>query len=188
MNSDPRNSKYKVSPADHPRPDPVQCSLPLCDSVPEPEVPEMSRIGRIPKYRVALVREKSIPWPSRQFHNSRDVWEFGKTLTKTTDREQFWALMLDRKNSLIGVNLVAQGSLSETVVVPREVLKPAILLSSAALVVLHNHPSGDPTPSPEDRSCTARLTEACNLVGIRLLDHVIIGQSDYFSFTDAQMT
>ncbi len=186
MNPALNKSKYNLSPVAETQPSPVQAGLPLCGGLlPQREVPVMSRI---PKYRVALVREKSISWHSRKFANSRHVFEFGRELIEGSDREQFWALMLDRKNSLIGVNLVAQGSLSETVVVPREVIKPAILLNSAALVVLHNHPSGDPTPSPEDRSCTARLTEACNVVGIRLLDHVIIGQSDYFSFTDAQMS
>jgi DNA repair protein RadC len=143
-------------------------------------------MNRIPRYHVALIREKSVPWPSRRFSGSQNVWEFGKQLTETADREQFWALMLDCKNQLIGVNLVSQGTLSASVVSPREVLKPAILLNSAAIVVLHNHPSGDPTPSAEDRDCTKTLREACKVIGIRFLDHVIIGESHYFSFSDAQ--
>jgi DNA repair protein RadC len=69
---------------------------------------------------------------------------------------------------------------------PREVLKPAILLSAAGIVVLHNHPSGDPSPSQEDRDCTERLVAACRVVGISLLDHVIIGESNFFSFSDAE--
>ena len=140
----------------------------------------------IPKYQVVLVREKGIPWPTRKLTGSQHVWEFGKRLTENADREQFWALMLDTKNNLIGVNLVSQGSLSASVVCPREVLKPAILLNSAAIVVLHNHPSGDPAPSKEDRDCTIRLKSACDVVGIRLLDHVVIGESGYFSFLDAE--
>jgi DNA repair protein RadC len=143
-------------------------------------------MSRIPRYYVALVREKSVPWPSRKFTSGQDVWEFGKQLTENTDREQFWALMLDTKNSLIGVSLVSQGSLSSAVVHPREVLKAAILLSAAAIVVLHNHPSGDPVPSSEDRECTNRLAEACKVVGIKLLDHVIVGEADYFSFADTR--
>ena len=67
-------------------------------------------MNRIPKYRVALV-EKSIPWQARKFSGSQSVWEFGKQLTEDADREQFWALMLDSKNKLIGVNLVSQGSI-----------------------------------------------------------------------------
>ena len=76
-------------------------------------------MNRIPKYQVALIREKGIPWPSRKFSSSQNVWEFGKQLTENTDREQFWALMLDSKNGLIGVNLVSQGSLSSSIVHPR---------------------------------------------------------------------
>lgn len=143
-------------------------------------------MNRIPRYQVALIREKTIPWQTRRLSNSRSVWEFGKHLTQSTDREQFWALMLDTKNCLIGVHLVSQGSLSSSIVHPREVLKAAILMSAAAVVVLHNHPSGDPAPSREDRDCTTRLSEACNIVGIRLLDHIIVGELDYFSFTDTQ--
>ena len=146
----------------------------------------MPDMNRIPKYHVALVREKSIPWPARRFSNGKDVWEFGKQLTASADREQFWALMLDTKNSLIGVSLISQGSLSSAVVHPREVLKAAILLSAAAIVVLHNHPSGDPVPSSEERECTNRLAEACKVVGIKLLDHVVVGEADYFSFADTR--
>ena len=141
---------------------------------------------RIPRYQIALVKEKSIPWTIRKFSNGRDVWEFGKELTESADREQFWAVMLDSKHNLIGVNLVSQGSLSSSIVHPREVLKPAILLSAAAIVTIHNHISGDPAPSCEDRDCTDRLTEACKVVGISLLDHVIVGATDYYSFSDAQ--
>jgi DNA repair protein RadC len=162
----------------------MRLDVPLCGLWQAGEVLEMNRI---PKYRIALVREKSIPWQARIFSGSQSVWKFGKQLTEDADREQFWALMLDSKNKLIGINLVSQGSLSSSIVHPREVLKPAILLSAAAIVVLHNHPSGDPVPSDEDRACTTRLTEACNVVGIRLLDHIIIvGESDFFSFSDSQ--
>jgi len=143
-------------------------------------------MNKVPRYQIALVRKKSIPWPSIKFSGSHNVWEFGKQLTETADREQFWALMLDAKNMLIGVNLVSQGTLSASLVSPREVLKPAILLNSAAIVVFHNHPSGDPNPSVEDKQCTSLLRAACEVVGIRFLDHVIIGESEYFSFSDTQ--
>ncbi len=161
----------------------VQLRLPLCGLSQERKVTAMNRI---PRYQIALVREKNIPWPARKFSGSQSVWEFGKHLTESADREQFWALLLDSKHSLIGVNLVSQGSLSSVDVHPREVLKAAILLSAAAIVVLHNHPSGDPAPSSEDRECTDQLAEACKVVGIRLLDHVIVGEVGYFSFADTR--
>ncbi len=183
MNPALKKSRHKPSPVTEPQSEPVQPDLPLCELVQQREMPVMSRI---PKYRVALVREKSLPWPSRRLAASQSVWEFGKQLTESADREQFWALMLDTKNSLIGVSLISQGSLSSAIVHPREVLKAAILLSAAAIVVLHNHPSGDPAPSSEDRECTDQLAEACKVVGIRLLDHVIVGEVGYFSFADTR--
>jgi DNA repair protein RadC len=83
--------------------------------------------------------------------------------------------LLDRKNRVIGINTVAIGSLTASVVHPREVMKPAILSNAAAIILCHNHPSGDPQPSQEDRVLTQRLVEAGKLLGISVLDHLIIG-------------
>jgi DNA repair protein RadC len=77
------------------------------------------------------------------------------------------------------------GSLSTSVVHPREVFAPAVKDSSAAILFLHNHPSGDPAPSREDRECTSRLCQAGKILGIRVLDHIVLGFDDYFSFADA---
>ncbi len=93
--------------------------------------------------------------------------------------------MLDSKNLVIGLNVVSVGSLSASIVHPREVLKPAILCNSAALVLVHGHPSGDPTPSQEDIRMTERINKACEILGIKLLDHVIIGNPDSYSFQNA---
>jgi DNA repair protein RadC len=105
-----------------------------------------------------------------------------------TDREHFVILMLDQKNQVIGINTVSIGSLSASVVHPREVYKPAILSNCAALILGHNHPSGDPQPSREDRAITQRLKEAGALLGINVLDHLVIGaEGRYFSFADENM-
>jgi len=93
--------------------------------------------------------------------------------------------MLDSKNRLIGINMVSQGSLSASIVSSREAYKPAIISSSAAVIFVHAHPSGDPAPSREDRDCTARLVKAGEILGIRVLDHIIIGDVDFYSFADA---
>ncbi len=93
-------------------------------------------------------------------------------------------LLLDRKNRVIGINTVSVGSLSSAVVHPREVFKPAILSNAAALIFGHNHPSGDPAPSPEDRVLTKRLVEGGKLLGIQVLDHIIVGDGRYYSFAD----
>jgi DNA repair protein RadC len=92
-----------------------------------------------------------------------------------TDREHFVCLMLDTKNRLIGINTVSVGILDSSIVHPREVFKPAIISNAASIVVGHNHPSGDPSPSVEDTRITKRLSEAGEIIGIDLMDHIVIG-------------
>ena len=141
---------------------------------------------RIPRQRISLVRDGSLLSSWRIFSSSRQVFEFAREqLFADVDREQFWVAMLDSKNRLIGINMVSQGSLSASIVSGREAYKPAIISNSAAVIFMHAHPSGDPAPSREDRDCTARLVKAGEILGIRVLDHIICGESDYFSFADA---
>jgi len=99
-------------------------------------------------------------------------------------QEQFRVLLLDSKHRVRRHVLVAQGGLNAAIVHPREVLRPAILSAAAALVLAHNHPSGDPEPSDEDLRLTARFGEACRLMGIELLDHVILGDGEYTSLKE----
>lgn len=106
----------------------------------------------------------------------------GKTLAKA-DREHFLVVLLSTKNHVLAVELVSLGSLSASIVHPREVFKPAIVQSAAAVAFVHNHPSGDTTPSPEDIELTRRLARAGELLGIRVLDHVIVGD-DYTSLRE----
>jgi DNA repair protein RadC len=101
------------------------------------------------------------------------------------DREQFWVLLLNGKNRAIGLNLVSVGALTAALVHPREVMKPAILGNAAAVVLVHNHPSGDPAPSTEDLALTQRLCAAGELLGIRVLDHIVVGHDGaYCSLAD----
>lgn len=93
-------------------------------------------------------------------------------------------LLLDRKNQIIGINTVSIGSLTASVVHPREVWKPAILCNAVAIICGHNHLSGDPEPSHEDRAITKRLVDLGKMLGIEVLDHVIVGDERYFSFAD----
>lgn len=99
-------------------------------------------------------------------------------------REQFKVLLLDTRNQVRRVSTISVGSLTESIVHPREVFREAIRHSSAALIAVHNHPSGDPTPSPEDVQVTQRLCEAGRVVGIELLDHVVIGDGRYVSLKE----
>ena len=144
---------------------------------------------RIPRQRISLVRDGSLLSRWKIFSNSKQVFDFAREqLFADVDREQFFVFMMDSKNRLIGVNMVSRGTLSVTAVSAREVYKPAIIANSAAAIICtHAHPSGDPAPSREDRACTARLVAAGSILGIRLLDHVIVGDGGYFSFADEGM-
>jgi len=147
---------------------------------------ESTRTYRIPRQRLSLIRDGSLQSTWKRFSNSLEAFLFAQEqLYADADREQFHVLLLDGKNRLIGVNLVSQGSLSTSVVCPREVFKAAILANSAAIIMTHNHPSGCPEPSQEDRNCTSRLCEAGKVLGIRVLDHIVVGQEVFFSFADS---
>ncbi|MGM0471350.1 MAG: RadC family protein [Bacillota bacterium] len=100
-------------------------------------------------------------------------------------REHFITLLLDTKNQVLAIEEVSVGSLSNSVVHPREVFKSAIKRSSAAIIVAHNHPSGNPEPSSADIAITKRLQEAGKIIGIEVLDHLIIGNEDYISLKES---
>lgn len=108
--------------------------------------------------------------------------------TLDADKEHFVVLCLNNKNRLNGFKVISTGSLTASLVHPREVYRAALGLCAAALVFCHNHPSGEPAPSPEDVDITRRLKEVGELMGIRVLDHVVIGAGNtYFSFSDRGM-
>ena len=96
-------------------------------------------------------------------------------------KEAFLCACLDAKHKPIGIETVSIGSLQGSIVHPREVFRPAVILAAAAIVICHNHPSGDPKPSYEDESVTDRLKEAGRILGIPLLDHIILGDDRYWS-------
>jgi DNA repair protein RadC len=121
----------------------------------------------------------------QRFSNSRDLYQRYRAHFLPLIKEHFMALHLNTKNQLIRESLISIGSLSSSVVHPREVFAPAVRDSAASVLFLHNHPSGDPAPSREDRECTQRLCRAGRILGIRVLDHIVIGFDDYFSFADA---
>jgi DNA repair protein RadC len=155
---------------------------------------EIRKGGRVSFRQAAVVRAAlalgrqlcSAPLqPGQRFSNSRDLFLRYRAQFFSASREFFMSLHLNSKNQLIREVLVSVGSLSTSVVHPREVFSPAVRDSTAALIFLHNHPSGDPSPSREDRDCTQRLWRAGRILGIRVLDHIILGYEDYFSFADA---
>jgi len=115
----------------------------------------------------------------------RAVWRHLALELRDCEREQFLALCLNARNELVREVVVSIGSLNASIVHPREVFKPALACSAAAIVIAHNHPSGDPAPSREDREVTRVLSEAGRLLDVPLHDHVIVGADAYFSFRDA---
>ena len=139
----------------------------------------------LPVYRVMLVREARMPYDQPQIRSAADASRMLATYLADVDREHFVVLLLDQKNRCLGIHTVSMGSLTASIVHPREVFKAAILANAATILCGHNHPSGDPQPSQEDRAITHRLAEAGKLLGINMLDHIIIGSAgQYFSFAD----
>jgi DNA repair protein RadC len=111
---------------------------------------------------------------------------------KTPHQETLWVICLDRKNKPISRTMVTMGTLTCALAHPREVFKIAILASAAAIIISHNHPSGDPEPSAQDKALTRQLREASRIIGIDLIDHVVVGTTEddprkvgHFSFREA---
>ncbi len=139
----------------------------------------------IPVYRVNLVREGQLSCCERHLRSSAAASAVLRDYLADTDREHFVIVMLDQKNKVIGINTVSVGSLTASVVHPREVYKPLILSNAASVILGHNHPSGDPLPSKEDRAITTKLVDAGRLLGIAVLDHIVVGEEgQYFSFAN----
>lgn len=99
-------------------------------------------------------------------------------------REHFLVALLDARNGVVGIETVSVGSLTASIVHPREVFRPAIVAAAAGIVIGHNHPSGDPEPSPEDLAVTRRLNQVAELVGIQLHDHVIFTDRQFVSLKE----
>jgi DNA repair protein RadC len=136
-------------------------------------------------YELKVVRERRTGYGSlRSMRSSHEVYELFQRRFAQADREEFIVVPLDAKNRVLGFHVVSVGSLTSSLVHPRECFKVAILANAAALILVHNHPSGDPKPSSEDLAITKRLGEIGELMGIRVLDHVVVGDNRYVSFVD----
>ncbi|MFD4931892.1 RadC family protein [Peribacillus butanolivorans] len=120
------------------------------------------------------IKEISDPFTTYQIASPYDAQELAASHIANEDREVFLVMMLNTKNQVVGLHRAHTGSLNASIVHPREVLKCAILNNAASIIVSHQHPSGDPTPSREDVEVTKRLAEAGKIIGIEVLDHVIV--------------
>ena len=139
---------------------------------------------RAPRYRVTLVCEATGTGLAEPIRDSMTAVQLFRPCFEGLDREHFLICGLDAKHRVIGINVVSVGTLTLSIVHPREVFKPLIVMNAAAWLCAHNHPSGDTAPSQEDRLLTKRLREAGELLGITLLDHLILGEARHFSFAD----
>ena len=148
----------------------------------------MQILEKVNVVSIQLVKEKSLAYGSIQINCSKDAAVIAGDFLAGADREHFVVMCLDTKNNVNALNTVSVGTLNSSLVHPREVFKAAILANSNAIILCHNHPSGDPSPSKEDLEVTKRLVEAGNILGIEVLDHVVFGDNGkYVSFKERGM-
>jgi DNA repair protein RadC len=127
---------------------------------------------------------KSFRQYRQEIKKPADVFKLLKPLIGDKKKEHFVLLSLDTKNHIINLDTISIGSLNVSLAHPREIFQTAIKNSAATIILAHNHPSGDSSPSDNDLRITKRLSEISKLLGIRLIDHIIIGQNGYYSFSD----
>lgn len=160
----------------------------------EASVSELATLKGIGPAKVAEIkacleiakRVGSRKWQTGEpLRSSEEVYHHFRENLGREKRELFYVVLLNNKNRKIREVKISEGSLTASLVHPREVYNPVIRDSAAAVIFVHNHPSGEPTPSAEDVALTERLCRAGELLGVRVLDHVILGHEGYFSFLDA---
>ena len=145
----------------------------------------MSNVAkRVNIVSIKLVKESSFLYQTRTISSPYDAYEMIKDQLQDLDREQFIIACLNTKNEPTNITVVSVGSLNKAIVHPREVFKTAILSNAASIMAFHNHPSGETTPSQQDIQVTNRLYEAGELLGIKLLDHLIIGDGTFTSLKE----
>ncbi len=122
--------------------------------------------------------------PVKKINSAKDVFNYFHDRLKDKKEEYFYVIMLNTKNNIIGEQLVSKGILDASIIHPREIFKPAIKNNASRIILIHNHPSGDPSPSQEDLDITDKLIKSGEELDIKVLDHVIIGKSAYWSNSD----
>lgn len=159
----------------------AQLPLPLVDQVKEERKEPRKRVQMV---SVKLARGASLMDEKRNITSPDDAHQLFRQFSPEVDREHFVVLCLDTKSQPTAIHTCHMGSLNASVVHPREVLKSAILAHACSVIVAHNPPSNDPTPSSEDIEVTKRLTEAAKIIGIELLDHVIVCDESFVSLKE----
>ncbi len=123
----------------------------------------------------------------QKIKTAEDVFNYYVDELQDKKKEHFYALLLDTKNQIISEELISVGTLNSSLIHPREVFNPAIKASSNSIILVHNHPSGDCKPSSEDEEVTKIIKDAGDILGIKVLDHIIIGKENFFSLKDKKL-
>lgn len=144
----------------------------------------MEKFYRIPKMDIQLLREGSLKADRQYVRKPNDAYEVLKGYFTGKTQEHFLILMLNTKNRIVGVSTVSVGTVDSALVAPRDVFVRALSSGCTSILIAHNHPSGESTPSQEDIALTHRLTEAGKLLQIPVLDHVVIGDDEYTSLKE----
>ena len=140
---------------------------------------------RVDIITIQKIKERSILYPERRLSSPSGAAALFREFLETCDREKFIVAYLTTKNEPIAIETISIGTLSASLVHPREVFKGAVLSNASSIALAHNHPSGHTNPSQEDVDLTNRLVEAGKIMGISIIDHIIIGSSDnYYSFKE----
>lgn len=157
------------------------------------ELSSLRGMGRVRALRVIAALELGrrvacrYPDPGRPLCSSSQVHEMFAARLAPMANEVFMALALDVRARVVGEFRIAEGSMEECPVSPREILRPLLRSRAASTILVHNHPSGDPSPSSQDRFFTMRMAEAGRVVGVRVVDHVIVAAGGWYSFRDDGM-
>ena len=155
------------------------------------ELQQVDGVGPAVSARIAAAAElgrrlaREGPVERARIRGPRDVYELCGPTMRDRRQEEFRVLFLNTQNAVLREHVVSRGILDASVVHPREVFRLAIAENAASVLLVHNHPSGDPTPSQEDRDVTRQLTDAGKVLGIPVLDHIVVGDARYVSFVES---
>ena len=139
---------------------------------------------RIDIVKIKMVKESSVKYENRRIKNPWDAYKIFNDYIDDSNKEMFVLMCLNNKNEPTHISTISIGSVNESIATPAEVFKVALLSNANKITVCPNHPSGDPQPSESDRNITERLYDSGAIIGIKLLDHIIIGDDVYYSFKE----
>ena len=134
--------------------------------------------------KIKLEKLKTLFYPDRKINSPEKVFDLVKDIIGNSDREELLVISLNVKNEINGINISSIGTIDSSIAEPKEILKFCLLTNASNFIICHNHPSGHPEPSKQDISFTERINESSKIIGIKLIDHIIIGDETFYSFKE----